>query len=659
MSKTYEYYKNILSIPASLLYEDWGVMSYDVYKKKCQKKVLVRSRDGKGEGNYALLSYHDLPEEIKTMCKEKLGDYNKVVQRNDLEPYIVPDAAAIRFFSKHRNPDGRKLSDKKQIERATNCCILNAITAILEQKNYAVKNNKQKTKIWDNVSDAVNSLDTEKWKHNLPTTTKNLKIRYKRYIKEGFSSFIHKGEGNQNTAIIKGDIADWILAVYALPIKYTIPELIAKYNEIREENGWGTISESAVNRFLNKQENVRIWTIGRNGKEAYDRKFKHTLKRDKRRWFPNCYWAIDGTKLDLLYLNTETNKLEAYKRVNILFDVYSEKIIGWSFSETENITDHFRAVKMAVQTAGVRPYLFTYDQQAGHKSQKMQEIYSELVAKDGGTHYPHQARRHSSPAEGIIRRLQQQCVTKLYNSDGLGVKTKSDQSRMNADFITANIDKMPTKEQVEAQWKFIVKQWNNSEHFDKKDKTRNEVFAEEMLVSEPLDLMEIMRMMWVEEKKKLITYRAHGIEVVVDKKAYTYEVYDHNGDIDLEFRRKYVGDKFIVRYDPDAMDAHIQLVKVNQNGEKYFVAYAEPKRSFEVVPKLMPDGEKEQAQKDMQVAELEYQRDLQLLRDLEKKTGISTERLIAEQEMAVKTQNINSKKLNIKADRGESLLHQL
>ncbi|MFL1609453.1 hypothetical protein PGK51_12020, partial [Riemerella anatipestifer] len=167
------------------------------------------------------------------------------------------------------------------------------------------------------------------------------------------------------------------------------------------------------------------------------------------------------------------------------------------------------------------------------------------------------------------------------------------------------------------------------------------------------------RMMWVEEKKKLITYRAHGIEVVVDKKAYTYEVYDHNGDIDLEFRRKYVGDKFIVRYDPDAMDAHIQLVKVNQNGEKYFVAYAEPKRSFEVVPKLMPDGEKEQAQKDMRVAELEYQRDLQLLRDLEKKTGISTERLIAEQEMAIKTQNVNSKKLNIKADRGESLLHQL
>lgn len=658
MKKDYEYHDNILSIPASLLYEDWCVMSYDVYKKRCQKGHLVRSRDGKGKNNYALLSYHDLPEDLKEMCREKLGDYNKIIQRNDLEPYIVPDASAIRFFSTHRNPDGRKLSDKKQIQRATNCCILNAITSLLEHKSYAVKSNKQKTKIWENVSDSVNNLDTEKWKHKLPTTPKNLKIRYRRYIKEGYASFIHKGEGNQNTAIIKGDIADWILAVYSLPIKYTIPELMAKYNEIREENGWGTISESAVNRFLNKPENVRIWTIGRNGKEAYDRKFKHTLKRDKRRWFPNCYWAIDGTKLDLLYLNTETNKLEAYKRVNILFDVYSEKIIGWSFSETESMTDHFKALKMAVQTAGARPYLFTYDQQSGHKSQKMQEIYSAMVAKDGGTHYPHQARRHSSPAEGIIRRLQQQCITKLFNSDGLGVKTKSDQSHMNADFIAENIDKMPTREQVEKQWEFVVKQWNNSKHHDK-NKTRNEVYAEEMFVKEPLELMEIMRMMWIEEKKKPITYKAHGIKVVVDKKDYIYEVYDHDGNIDLEFRRKHVGDKFIVRYDPDAMDTHIQLLKENQFGEKYFVAYAEPKRAFEVVPKLMPEGEKEQAQKDMQVAELEYQRDLQALRELEKKTGISTERLIAEQEMAVKTQNINSKKLNIQADRGESLLHQL
>lgn len=73
-----------------------------------------------------------------------------------------------------------------------------------------------------------------------------------------------------------------------------------------------------------------------------------------------------------MYLNTETNKMEAYARIDVVFDVYSEKIIGYSLSETESITDHFRAVKMAVQTAGVRPFLCAYDKQSGHISAKMQ-----------------------------------------------------------------------------------------------------------------------------------------------------------------------------------------------------------------------------------------------------------------------------------------------
>lgn len=657
MSKSYTYHENVLSIPASLLYEDWGVMSRETYFKKCQRRQLIISRRA-CRGCEALLSYHDLPEYIKDICKEKLGHYEEVVYRNDLEKYIIPDSGAISFFAEHRTPEGNRLDFKKQVERANNCQILNAITAYLQAKNFVSLPKKQKTKIWEEISKGVNTLDKAKWKHSLPTSDKNLKIRYKRYMEEGYASFIHANEGNLYTAIIKGEVADWVLAVYSLPIKYTIPELIAMYNEIREDNGWKPISEPAVHRFLNKPENIRIWTIGRNGKVAYQRKYKHTTQRDKRRWFPNVYWGIDGTKLDLVYLNETTNKVEAYTRINVIFDIYSERIIGWSFSETESMTDHFKAVKMAVQTAGVRPYLFTYDNQSGHKSAKMQALYSELVAKDGGTHYPHEARRHSSPVEGIFRRLQQQHIAKLWNSDGLGITTKTDQSKANMDFLEENKHRLPTKDQVLKQWEFIVKSWNNAKHYDK-EKTRNEVYAEEMVVSEPLALEEIMKMMWIEEKEKPITYRAHGISVVVDKKEYIYEVYDADRQIDLEFRRKFVGEKFIVRYDPEAMDSFIHLLRVNQFGEKYFVAYAEPKRSFEVVPKLMPQGEKEQAMRDAAVLKKEYERDLKALRDLQARTGIDERRLIAEQELAVKTMNVNPKKLNIKADRSESLLNQL
>ena len=58
----------------------------------------MRTREGKGKDNKALVSYHDLPESIKVICIEKLGDYRTTVKRNDLEPYIIPHPAAIRFL---------------------------------------------------------------------------------------------------------------------------------------------------------------------------------------------------------------------------------------------------------------------------------------------------------------------------------------------------------------------------------------------------------------------------------------------------------------------------------------------------------------------------------------------------------------------------------
>lgn len=238
------------------------------------------------------------------------------------------------------------------------------------------------------------------------------------------------------------------------------------------------------------------------------------------------------------------------------------------------------------------------------------------------------------------------------------VTTKADRSHANPDFLAENLHNLPLKDDVIKQWEYIVMSWNNAKHFDKKTKTRNQVYAEEMLESEPLELTEILRMMWIEENKKPITYRANGIKIVVDKQEYDFEVYDRDGEIDLDFRRKHVGDKFIIRYDPDGMDGHIQLLKKNQDGEKYLVAYAEPKRGYEVVPKLMKDGEKEQNTRDMDVKMKEYEADLKALRELEERTGITRERMIAEQELAVKMKNVNPKKINIKADRSESLLSQ-
>ena len=91
--KTYTVYNNQLSIRASLLYEDWKLMSYKTYIRQCQREKLVRTKRGVGTGNFALVSFHDLPNQIKAICIEKLGRH----EMKQLEGLIIPETNEKTF----------------------------------------------------------------------------------------------------------------------------------------------------------------------------------------------------------------------------------------------------------------------------------------------------------------------------------------------------------------------------------------------------------------------------------------------------------------------------------------------------------------------------------------------------------------------------------
>lgn len=653
----YQFQNNILSIPAKLLYEDWRLMSYDSYLKKCNRKQLIRTKEGKGPGNTPWVSFPDLPQDIKVVCLTKLGNPDDVVAVNQLEQYIQPDVKAAKFFSSHVTPDGKKLSELKQRQRTINCCVLNAIQTVFKDKGVAGRMfGKRKTKIWANVSDAVNKLNSEKWAHNLPSAAKRLQEKYENYLKVGYPLFIHKGEGNQNTAKIRGSVADFILAHYALPIKLTVPMVLEKYNSVKEDNGWADLSESGIYNWLYEPEQERVWTLGRHGKQAYSNKFQHTLTRDKSNWFPNVYWAIDGTKLDWIHFDDSTsNKMGAKLRINVMFDVYSEKIIGWSLSETEDHADHFRAIKSAVKQSGCKPYLLTYDSQSGHKMTRMQELYSNIVAADGGTHHIHRVGQKNNPAEQLFNRFQQQVVTKFWFSDGQGIKVRRDDHKPNTDFIEENKHLLKSKSDLISAWEYAVQQWNEKEH-PHFSESRNQVYAHDMPMREDLSVNDIMQYMWIEESNNPITYKKEGLTMWMSNTQYQYEVYDADGSIDLEFRRKNVGKKFVVRYDPDAMDVYVQLYEVDSEGAKVFVAFAEPKRKHIDIPVLMKDGDKEQWAKDFAVRDREFKRDNDALQALLARTGITPDTLIEDQELAIKFKGNAPKKQAQTADIDESAI---
>ena len=352
--KSYQYHNHTLSIPASLLYDDWQVLGYRTYLSKCQRGQLVRTKKAGGKGSEALISYHDLPESIKALCMEKLGHYKDVMVVNHLETEIVPDIKAVDFFSAHTRPDGTKLDPKDQTIRYNSCMVLNAIKRILLDRRQSTKVfGKNRVKIWQNISDAVNTLDFVRWDHNLPRNAQSLQRKYNRYLEEGYSVFIHANEGNKHTAKIynreQKAMIEYLLSHHNNLDNQAIANL---YNTTANVREWENISSSSVGVWREKLDFITY--SGRRGGKEFDNKKAMQNKR-KAPSMPLLFWTVDGWDVELLYKKTGVNdkghKVTTYhNRLNavMVLDPHTKYIVGYAIAENESPDLIKKALKNAL-----------------------------------------------------------------------------------------------------------------------------------------------------------------------------------------------------------------------------------------------------------------------------------------------------------------------
>lgn len=353
----YAYQNNILSIPAKLLYKDWEIISYDYYKVLCRRGKFVKTKDGKGLGNQAWVSFNDLPVvkgiDIKAFCLRTLGNPKDVLVVNKLEEFIIPDTKAIDFFAQHIKPNGKPLTFDQQREKATNAMILNAIEMLMKDRvNCNKVFGKKKTKIWQNISEAVNALNTEKWHYNLPANPRSLKRRYNEYLSNRYMTFIHKGEGSANALKVTADIERLIIALHCLPNK---PYITSTHDAYLQFMGGGLevydlqtgeifnredffddahrpveVSESTIWNYINKPENKIIIAKFRNG--DYD--FSHKVRPHVNRHAPMFSMSkISLDDRDIMHTKLhDGSKVMAY----YAFDDMSGALIGIAHSKSKN-----------------------------------------------------------------------------------------------------------------------------------------------------------------------------------------------------------------------------------------------------------------------------------------------------------------------------------
>lgn len=634
----YQTYQNTITLPAEILYNELSLLSYGNYKQWCSRGKINKVRNG-GNGRVALIEFASLPELFKAAVKDVYGD-----------PYKAD--AMQRFIDQlQSNPDAHDyystqgLLPEKINQYYCEAKILD-LYHVLVQRIKVKQHNGIKIKMGDakkEICQVIQELKNithphtkaKQYPHRLPANYRALDFKFHTYKTEGLSALIHKNEGNTNSKKIKGAVADWILAYYQLPNKPVVPVLYMEYMRHRATKSFPVLSESAIAKWLGEPAQEKRWYLARHGKQEWRNKYGHKLSRDRSNWFPNAYWAIDGSKLDWAHFKDNSLGMGADIKIDVVFDVYSEKIMGYSFSETETHQDHFKALKMAVNDSLKQPYLFTYDGQSGHTTSIMQELYTNLVADGKGEHYKHAARQHGSPVEGLFSRFQQQILNTKWFSDKQGIKTRKMDSSANMDFLMENRHNLPKMENLEKVFIQCVEQWNTAQH-PKFDETRASVYQyHEELFQSPISIFQAMDMFWVFTKDP-VNYGTSGILPIISKKQYHYEVYDADGGVDMDFRDKHTHSKFYVQYDPDQMDNYVRLYLNLPNGKRKFIKDAQPKRTVETIPALMTPQSKAQMWKDRQVRKTELARIEKENKDLQHRTGVTPETLIQEQELLIK-----------------------
>ncbi len=643
----FEYYNNTLCVQANWLNET-GVVSLANLKFLSCKGKIKKARSGGGLGNPALYIYNTLPERFKNIIEHDLGiDPYEEKATIHFSQFLKTDETAAAYFANYELEDGRYLSEANADavdEYTANICVFNAIEKIISKVTSA--NPKiNKAELWQKITASVHNISDDlrfRYPFDLPENPQALRAKYeacilkksnKRYPRTGMEGLIHNNYCNTNTVKITTEVGEWLIAFYSLPNKPSIPELAWMYESKRSVTGFPKLSESGIQNFLMKPENERIWLRPRDGKDAWINRFGHSIKRDKETLFANAHWAIDGTKLDTIHVKDSSNKMGADMNIDCVIDVYSEKIIGWSLSESETHVDHFKALKMAVNSAGAKPYLFTYDAQSGHRTKKMQELYSRVVAT-GGTHYHHKVGRKSNPIEQIFNRFQQQVIGKRWFSDKQSIKSKSSRSQVNTDFIKEFKAALPTKEELYKHFIVMVDEWNAMKHPRIKSKSRNEVFNTKSEYTQELDAFEQISMFWLNETTPKL-YRKEGMKLTVAGSDYEFEVYDKDDNVDMEFRRKYVNTKLIVAYDAEYLNDYIKLYDLNEKGQKVLVAYAQKKRAHNQVPFLRKAEKDKKMRDDMEIRDLEMMRDWNQYQKIAERTGITRESLVDEQNQMI------------------------
>lgn len=573
-----EYYNKMICVTVDELTEEYNgqrVMGTSNYKRLCASKRLFVARKAGGFGVYALIMYSSLPDRFRARFEAIHGNPEQILEQQKMEKKVLKiDKDARDFYMSHILPNGKTLVDTRVEEYTINASVLGLVLTALNERMAKVKalGGGVPKDLWHKALDLSESYRKD-YDHTLPDALRGFRDKMNAFKRDGYVALISGKDGNKNTLKITDEAGDQIIALKRSKVPvYTNSQLFAKYNEIAKDKGWKPLkSISSLVSFLERPEVKRRWYDAVHGELAahqkYTRKHKTALPS-----FRDSLWYADGTKLNLYYkAYDEKGKLQVRTtQVYEVMDAFSETMLGYYISDSENYEAQYNSFRMAIQTAGCRPYEIVTDNQGGHKKLEATQFFERICHVFRFT-APYSGQ--SKTIESAFGRFQAQELHKDWRFTGQNITTKRETSRPNLEFIEANKENLYTLEELKMAYAKAREAWNNAKHpatgVSRIEMYQNSVNPETTAV----DQLDMIEMFWLTTQKPS-TFTASGITIEINKRKYTYEVLGTDKMPDLEFRKKHTFRQFYVMYDPLDM-TQVRLYTKETNGMRY-VATAEP-----------------------------------------------------------------------------------
>ena len=266
-----------------------------------------------------------------------------------------------------------------------------------------------------------------------------------------------------------------------------------------------------------------------------------------------------------------------------VIDAYSEVFLGYHISTSENHEAQYHAYRMALDKSRHIPNELVCDNQGGHKFLESQNFFKQLC------HIYKPTKPHNGPSktiESVFGRFQSQVLHKSWFFTGQNITAKKDSSRTNIEFIQANVDKLPTLEEMKEIYAAYREEWNSMPH-PATGVSRMEMYESSINEkSYSVNNLDMINIFWLYTKKPA-TYTGSGISITVGGETYDYEVCGKDGQPDRKFLRQHFGRRFKVQYDP----ADFKSIRLYTEDGRY-MATAEPKFTIHRAVQDQTEGER-------------------------------------------------------------------